>query len=390
MQCSNSENYKETQSSLKTKEMAAEVDAFLKLYNTHPDHEGPFLFRSAWGAEEPMTNPSEPLVMSENEITTQLSELRRTWISAVGEGNWFNFLASKEANNEKFAFQESLDVEKIGSISKKLNQLLDLSSRWNYLQCNLAELSLRKKKDIRALLNYEKYQSETCSGSCEESDLKTEAGKQRLINLCEVIQSDYVCELEYEQRRRSKTLTTFKSHYLAQNQEIYENFFKINVLNRWNCQKLEEKTVIEVPYFVDDIFKAKIGNEAESFEAFVERRWGNDHIQIKLIKAEAPTSDVVRVRWVDSSVSFVDYANPKVIHLSQQLSYKKLMLVFAHEIGHVLGFPDCYLEFYDRENKEAVYYDLDFDQGNLMCDIKYNSTIPEDYFNQLVSGACQN
>jgi hypothetical protein len=36
-----------------------------------------------------------------------------------------------------------------------------------------------------------------------------------------------------------------------------------------------------------------------------------------------------------------------------------------HEFGHVLGFPDCYIEFYDDEQQVMINYQIDVD--NLMC-----------------------
>ena len=36
-----------------------------------------------------------------------------------------------------------------------------------------------------------------------------------------------------------------------------------------------------------------------------------------------------------------------------------------HEFGHVLGFPDCYVEFYDEEAGLMINYQID--TSNLMC-----------------------
>jgi len=36
-----------------------------------------------------------------------------------------------------------------------------------------------------------------------------------------------------------------------------------------------------------------------------------------------------------------------------------------HEFGHVLGLPDCYMEFYDTDIEAMVSYQLDV--TNLMC-----------------------
>ena len=39
--------------------------------------------------------------------------------------------------------------------------------------------------------------------------------------------------------------------------------------------------------------------------------------------------------------------------------------VFQHEFGHVLGFPDCYVEFYDEGEQKMINYQID--TGNIMC-----------------------
>lgn len=40
-------------------------------------------------------------------------------------------------------------------------------------------------------------------------------------------------------------------------------------------------------------------------------------------------------------------------------------VVMAHEFGHVIGFPDCYVEFWDQTQQAFVYYTLD--PQNRMC-----------------------
>jgi hypothetical protein len=39
-----------------------------------------------------------------------------------------------------------------------------------------------------------------------------------------------------------------------------------------------------------------------------------------------------------------------------------------HEFGHVLGLPDCYIEFYDESRAVMVSYQIDI--TNLMCSRK--------------------
>jgi hypothetical protein len=52
------------------------------------------------------------------------------------------------------------------------------------------------------------------------------------------------------------------------------------------------------------------------------------------------------------------------IHLDAN-SFQQQTVTAAHEFGHILGFPDCYIEFYERENRQMIYYSLD--DSNYMC-----------------------
>jgi hypothetical protein len=39
--------------------------------------------------------------------------------------------------------------------------------------------------------------------------------------------------------------------------------------------------------------------------------------------------------------------------------------ILSHEFGHILGFNDCYIEYWDQTKRELIYYTLD--SGNIMC-----------------------
>jgi len=49
----------------------------------------------------------------------------------------------------------------------------------------------------------------------------------------------------------------------------------------------------------------------------------------------------------------------------QPLTEYDAQWTIRHEYGHVLGFPDCYVEFYEQERNTIVNYQFDID--NLMC-----------------------
>ncbi len=53
------------------------------------------------------------------------------------------------------------------------------------------------------------------------------------------------------------------------------------------------------------------------------------------------------------------------MNADQPLSEYDAQWAIRHEFGHVLGFPDCYVEFYDSEAEAMVTYQIDV--TNLMC-----------------------
>jgi hypothetical protein len=53
--------------------------------------------------------------------------------------------------------------------------------------------------------------------------------------------------------------------------------------------------------------------------------------------------------------------------------------VLAHEFGHALGFPDCYVEFYDDDEQAIINYQLDVQ--NIMCSL--NGTVNASHFEEL-------
>ena len=97
-----------------------------------------------------------------------------------------------------------------------------------------------------------------------------------------------------------------------------------------------------------------------------EWRFGNWHLELPL----ATTAGLAHVEFLPGVTPHVNQigGDTIVMNATQPLTEYDANWTIRHEFGHVLGFLDCYVEFYVREKNVIVNYQFDID--NLMCSRK--------------------
>lgn len=75
----------------------------------------------------------------------------------------------------------------------------------------------------------------------------------------------------------------------------------------------------------------------------------------------------LRLSWQPGAIAHADRYGGTEITLDSALDYTQELLkaTFAHELGHVLGFVDCYVEYFAPDTASVVYYSLDV--SDRMC-----------------------
>ena len=74
-----------------------------------------------------------------------------------------------------------------------------------------------------------------------------------------------------------------------------------------------------------------------------------------------------------------DRINSLTMDANQSLAEYHVRWTIRHEFGHTLGFPDCYVEFYDTSTQEMISYQVD--TSNLMCSRR--GKLQEKHYNEL-------
>lgn len=275
-------------------------------------------------------------------------------------------------------------------LQKRLYLLRIKFLRLQFNQCRVTELKKKSQNDPRAFLQLQYYcQKRGVSEECLKNEFLS-SNRQNLknlvLNICPQLQKKDECHLLYEIYAGKKRLDEFahqmKSRYLV---DVYSKFYKMQTKSAFYCEKSDEKTQVYVP--------AKLAAHAEFTEkeiwSLIKKKWDNQNFELIFVAPEVSLpikTTPVFFQWSSQGVSFVMRDNPKNVFLSKNLSKEEAALVIPHEFGHVLGFPDCYVE-YINTNNELIYFELP-SKGNLMCSLKAENKILDLYRDEFVRESC--
>lgn len=187
--------------------------------------------------------------------------------------------------------------------------------------------------------------------------------KIELVRLCmnaEVSRDN--CIKEMNQYEKNTNLVGFKAKYILNAQNVYNSFFKMQGLRtdiQWNSSNPD---VLKIP-FTDP----KNDEVKDYLKTNIEDEWQWNNWGLKLDFVSTNNKNTTHVEFVPGSTPHVDKLGGSTITMDANapLTEYDVQWTIRHEYGHVLGFPDCYIEFYDEAEEAFVNYQLDV--TDLMC-----------------------
>jgi hypothetical protein len=272
-----------------------------------------------------------------------------------------------------------------------MDEILSLyyrAQRFEDLHCSLGTLAGQPADDLRP---YYKLMN-TCVGNntCSENDFLSNDLVNNSLSLCEAFYSKVHCLVEFNMSKAKNGLAPLVEKYRQRFQvEKVDRLFQLRPEHlNFNCQKSldnssSQKTLI-IPIFAAGMDPKLLLD----LISYTEQTWTHENIKIQFEIRASASSDTVQIITMPGGISHVPDDNTRLVYLNASLPAPELLKVFAHELGHVLGFPDCYIEYFDTTKKELVYYEIADKSTNIMCTMKAGVSVPDDYFAQLEQRSC--
>lgn len=183
-----------------------------------------------------------------------------------------------------------------------------------------------------------------------------------LINLCMSSElSEKECIQIFEKNKKYNTLYSMYQKHLKDGESFYNLFFRVTN-PRSDVYFQDEATLIS--NFIKTNPKIDLW-----LQTAVESAWKSDTFKLKLhfFNDNSSKTDFPHITFQKNVWAHVNEVGGNIITMDPSLDLfeERMISTIAHEYGHILGFVDCYLEFFDTNLQAMIYYELD--SKNIMC-----------------------
>lgn len=267
-----------------------------------------------------------------------------------------------------FTDEPPIDVKDYLEISRLLDNAYQSAGRWRVMEGWLPSLTSRRKNDIRGyyFLSRLKDRKEKLKNFADLSSEERSRIREWLIGMCFNGSGTLSqCQRELNNLIGAKgNLNTFYEKALARSESRYRSFFSIPSYAtrrdfQWESladgrQRLVapflDPTRPEVRYFVQHNVQD-------------EWKWTDWRLELPF-KSSGDHPFIVFEPGATPNVNGLG-GNRITMNANQPLTEYDAQWTIRHEFGHVLGLPDCYVEFYVEEKQVIVNYQIDVE--NIMC-----------------------
>lgn len=168
------------------------------------------------------------------------------------------------------------------------------------------------------------------------------------------------CKVELDKYVANNKLFTFYNRFLKYGQSMHDLFFTLKKTRaeiKWNAERTTLNSPFQTPERTD---------VQKWLKENIEDEWQGAGFNL-VIDYKKNMSNYPRIEFKEGVTAHVNELGGNLITMEAEypIETKDQKYTIRHEYGHVIGFQDCYLEFFDTSEKAMVYYEVDV--NNIMC-----------------------
>ena len=166
------------------------------------------------------------------------------------------------------------------------------------------------------------------------------------------------CNQKLETAINNQDILVFYKQYFIYGKRKWEKLFRASKKRKdmkWSDQNKETLTIPFKKPTKQKVWDFVKNNVEDEFQ------WNGWQLQL----LPSNLSNIPYIRFLKGVTPNVSFPNIITMNSDASLDEYSTQWTIRHEFGHVLGFPDCYIEFYDSDEKAIVNYQLD--TSHLMC-----------------------
>ncbi len=248
--------------------------------------------------------------------------------------------------------------------TRKTDKVYQSASRWKIMEPYLWSLASRSYNDIRGyyfLNEIPNLQEQLQSWNSLSTETQAQYTEWLVLECHNNQLNKNTCRTNLARFVASNNVWDFHSSYVGAARKTFESFFAIRNPRRDVVWDSTSPLLTMLPFLKPESLEVQnwlVDNIEDEWQ------WNDWKLKLNFVEEDNNTTYVVFSPGATPNVNGLG-GNRITMDANRSLYDYSSKWTIRHEYGHVLGLPDCYIEFYDTDRQIIINYQIDLD--NLMC-----------------------